>query len=239
MACLEKEKVDFTVNLGDLIDRDFSSFEPVMKIINDSELKTFIIAGNHDYSVSKELKNSIPMLTESEKGYYSVIYRNFRLIFLNGNEVSTYASADPEKVKEAEALISGMKEAGSVNAVEWNGGIGKEQINWLTQQLDEAAGQNEKVILLCHFPVAPENIHNLFNCNTILELLSRYRNVVAWFNGHNHAGNYARVNGIHCLTFRGMVETADSNSFAIVRVFADRLLIEGYGREISGELTFK
>jgi predicted phosphodiesterase len=233
-----KEKVDFAVNLGDLIDRDFNSYAPVMKIIDSAGLKTFSIMGNHDYSVDPNLKSSIPLTTESAEGYYAIIYRNFRLVFLNGNEISTYASSDPGKITEAKKLIADLKEKGAVNAVEWNGGIGPEQTKWLIQQLDEANSQNEHVMILCHFPVAPENIHNLFNYNKILELLARYRNIVAWMNGHNHAGNYALVNGMHCVTFRGMVETIDSNSFAIVKVYNDRLVISGYGRENPRELGF-
>ncbi|MFC2947641.1 hypothetical protein [Virgibacillus sediminis] len=56
-------------------------------------------------------------------------------------------------------------------------------------------------------------------------------NVVAYVNGHNHAGNYALKNDVHYVTLQGMVKTEDSNSYSIVQVYKDRLEIDGYGRE--------
>ncbi len=40
---------------------------------------------------------------------------------------------------------------------------------------------------------------------------------------------------IHHLNFQGMVETVD-NAYAIVHVFADRMEVEGFGREESRTL---
>jgi manganese-dependent ADP-ribose/CDP-alcohol diphosphatase len=56
-------------------------------------------------------------------------------------------------------------------------------------------------------------------------------NVIAYFNGHNHEGNFAVKNGISYVDFQGMVETADTNAYSLIRVYKDRLEIDGYGRE--------
>jgi len=105
-------------------------------------------------------------------------------------------------------------------------------------QLDKAAASNEKVIICCHFPVYPENIHNLLNYKEVLSVLNNYNNIVAWFNGHNHAGNYGNTNMIHFLTMKGMVETEKTNSFALVEVYNNRIWIKGYGREKSQILAY-
>ena len=85
-------------------------------------------------------------------------------------------------------------------------------------------------MIFCHFPVYPQNIHNLWNDEEIVRLLSQYSCVKAYINGHHHEGNYGKKNGIHYLTLKGMVDT-EQNACATVRVYHDRLEVEGYGRE--------
>jgi manganese-dependent ADP-ribose/CDP-alcohol diphosphatase len=225
-----EEQIDFLINLGDLIDKDFRSYKPVLDIIDSSGIKTFHVAGNHDYSVEARFKKRLPVI-QSADGYYSFIHENFRLVFLNGNEISTYISNNKASIKQAEENLTVMRKNGEINAVEWNGGFSTKQIVWLKNQLDEAADKNEKVLLLCHFPLVPDNVHNLLNYKEVLQILQNYRNIVAWFNGHNHAGDYGTFNKIHFVTFKGMVETDTSNSFAIIDVYNNKLLIRGYGRE--------
>jgi predicted MPP superfamily phosphohydrolase len=226
------------VNLGDLIDRDYESYKPVLSAINSSGIKTFHITGNHDYSVDPRYLGRLPVLNEYRDGYYSFSRGNYRLIFLNGNEISTYASSDKAIITQAGSYIDKLRKKGEVNAIEWNGGIGSIQLEWLISQLDAASAASEKVIILCHFPAAPENIHNLLNYKEVNVILSKYSNVVAWLNGHNHAGNYASVNKMHYVTFKGMVETRNLNSFAVIEVYRDKMIIRGYGREDSRVLTF-
>ncbi len=238
LASFRKDSVDFIINLGDLIERDYESFKPVLKALNSSGIKTYHITGNHDYSVDPPYLSRLPLLAGSREGYYSIVYKKFRFIFMNGNEISVYSSANKTLTMQAESYIAGMKKKGEINAIEWNGGIGSEQLLWITGQLEDAADSDEKVIMICHFPVAPENIHNLLNYREVLEKLSKYNNIIAWFSGHNHEGNYIRVNNIHHVTFKGMVETKDKNSFAIIDVTDNKMTIKGYGREDTRELSF-
>lgn len=233
-----EDSVNFAVNLGDLIDGDFSSYAPVMDIIKTSGIKTYHVTGNHDYAVENELKKKLPVLTGSKKGYYSFVSGDFRFIFLNGNEISTYASSSAKEVNKGTEYLNKLKAAGEINSVEWNGGIGKDQIEWLEKELNEANTENQRVFLFCHFPVFPMNMHNLLNYNDILDILKKYNNIIAWFNGHNHAGNYGNFNMIHFVTFRGMVETATSGSYSIVDVYSNKIWIRGFGREKSQILAY-
>jgi manganese-dependent ADP-ribose/CDP-alcohol diphosphatase len=238
LLAFRKDSVDFMINLGDLIEKDYESFKPVLNTINRSGIKTYHITGNHDYSVDPRYLSRLPVCNESRDGYYSVIIMNYRLIFLNGNEISTYVSSDKTRIKQAFEYIEQLKKNGDINAIEWNGGIGSDQQKWIISQLDDASAASETVIFLCHFPVWPVNIHNLLNYKEVNNILSKYGNIVAWLNGHNHEGNYDRLQNIHCVTFKGMVETKDSNSYAIIEVYNNRLIIKGYGRENSRVLDF-
>jgi len=235
---LKADSVSFVINLGDLIDRDFISYKPVMDLLDSSGLRIYHVAGNHDYSVDARYKRKIPVPATSKNGYYSLVIENFRFIFLNGNEVSTYFSINKASVKNASSILAAMKEKGEVNAVDWNGGMGNEQINWLKSQLDLSVAANEKVFLACHFPLFPENVHNLLNYKEVLSLLENYHNIIAWLNGHNHAGNYGNFNMIHFVTFRGMVETDSGNSFARVEVYKNKIWIKGAGREKNQILAY-
>jgi manganese-dependent ADP-ribose/CDP-alcohol diphosphatase len=238
LKTLKTDSVRFIINLGDLIDKDFASFNPVLDIINSSGLEIYHVAGNHDYSVEGEYKKRLPVLTPSKAGYYSLLLEGNRFIFLNGNEQSTYFSDDETEIKEAALNLASMKQKGEINAVEWNGGFSTKQIEWLKYQLDMANDANEKVFLICHFPIMPENVHNLLNYKEVLAILENYHNIIAWFNGHNHAGNYGTVNLIHFVTFRGMVETESDNSYARIDVYKNKLWINGYGREKSRSLVY-
>jgi 3',5'-cyclic AMP phosphodiesterase CpdA len=234
----KEDTVDFAVNLGDIIDGDFESYAPVMDIIRSSGIKTYHVTGNHDYAVESKLKKKLPVLSGSKKGYYSFVSGGFRFIFLNGNEISTYASSAGKEINKGTAYLNRLKAAGEINSVEWNGGIGRNQLEWFEKELKEANAENQKVFIFCHFPIFPMNIHNLLNYNDVLEILKKYSNIVAWFNGHNHAGNYGNFNMIHFVTFRGMVETATSGSYSIVDVYSNKIWIRGFGREKSLILAY-
>jgi predicted phosphodiesterase len=235
----KSEGVNFVINLGDLINSNYNSYKPVMEIIASSGIETHHLTGNHDYAVDEMIKDKLPVLLNNPSGYYSLKKnKGFRFIFLNGNEISTYAYADVSEIKKHQSYLDSLKKAGKKNAIEWNGGIGKRQLEFLEKQLKQASKNNEKVIIACHFPVFPENIHNLLNYGEVLDLINKYDNTVVWFNGHNHAGNYGIYGSAHFITFRGMVETPGINSFAIIRIYQNKIEISGYGRESNRIITF-
>jgi hypothetical protein len=136
-------------------------------------------------------------------------------------------------------MLNEFKAQKRKNAQSWNSAIGPDQILWLEKQLIEAAKAGEKAIISCHYPILPDNIHNLWNDREVLALMDKHSNtVIAWFNGHNHAGNYAQHKGVHYITVQGMVDTADSNAYAVLDVLPNALRIHGNGRVPSRLLTF-
>lgn len=229
---------EFLINLGDLIDRDYSSFGPVMNILDSSGLKIFHCLGNHDFTVEKKYKNKFPPGLLDKNGYYTFSYNGFRFLILNGNEISTYYSDNKSSVKESLSYIEALKNEGAINAIDWNGGMSSSQISWLEGQLNSAMKEGEKVFLFCHFPVFPENNHNLLNYKEVLNILGNYNNIIAWFAGHDHAGNYGNFNMIHFVTLKGMIETEDTGSYAVIEVYNNRIWIRGAGREKSQILAY-
>ncbi len=238
-ACIaefNKNDLAFAVHLGDYIDKNFASFDTLQPIIDQLQTPLKQVLGNHDFSVEETLKRKVPKRMGLSRRYYSFKEQNWRFIALDGNDLSTFASFGKRKQAEATHLLKEIEAAGNINAQTWNGGVSSRQIKWLEKQLRRADRKGESVILFCHFPVHPIDPHNLWNDRKIQEVLAAHPAVKAYFNGHNHAGAYGEKDGIHYLTFAGMVDTPDNTSYAIVRIQKDRILIQGFGRQEDLEL---
>ncbi len=229
IAALNRSPLDFVVNLGDTIDRNFASFEPIMRLFREVRAPLRHVLGNHDFDVAPELKPLVARRLGLEHGtYHAWSQRGWRFIVLDGTEVSLFAHAPG--TPEHAAATRAMKALPGKPAT-WNGGISPGQVAWLKGQLAAARTHGERVILFCHWPVFPQDGHNLWNGPEVLRLVLEHRDVVAaWMNGHNHAGNYGVKDGVHFLNFKGMVDTAQ-NCWAEVTVFPDRLEVAGFARE--------
>lgn len=240
VAALNGEDLRFVVTLGDIIDRDVASYERILPIYRTLRHQTRFVLGNHDFDVAPEHRGRVPRLLGMEGPYYDFAVAGTRFIVLDGNDVSLFAPPpdDPRRTLAAERLERAKAE-GLVNAKPWNGSLGDAQLAWLERSLQTARAAGERVVVLSHYPVAPDNPHNLWDAGRITTLLARQPHVIAYFSGHNHAGNYAERDGIHYVTFHGMVDTPISSAFAIVEIAGDRLEIQGFGREPSRSLTLK
>lgn len=234
----EVDEIDFVVNLGDLIDQDFSSFEKINAVLETSQKEVYQITGNHDLEVKKEYIDKVPWQLNLEKTYYTFNKNGWQFIFLDGNEL-TFQSTNPEIVAQAEKIVKQLSEDDKPNAHDWNGGIGTEQIKWLEIQLTKAEKNKQKVVLFCHYPLLPFEAHALWNSEEILSILNRFSCVKAWINGHNHAGNYALQNGIHYITMKGMVDTEKENAYSIISLAKNKIEIKGFEREVSRSLPVK
>jgi manganese-dependent ADP-ribose/CDP-alcohol diphosphatase len=229
-----QKKVDFVISLGDFIDHDFHSFDTLGVIMKRLGSPVHYVMGNHDFSVAPQELKSVPAILHLKKMYYTFKKDQWRFIALDGNEVSTYATVnDAKKAQAAKDTLQALKSRKSSNAQTWNGGISDKQFNWLKKQLNAAQKANEKVIVLCHFPVSPERGRlNLWNYSAVKSLIRQYPNVFAYLNGHDHKGGYQQENGVHYVTFKGMVEK-DENAFSTVDAYADHLEITGVGAQQS------
>jgi manganese-dependent ADP-ribose/CDP-alcohol diphosphatase len=237
---LNTKDLSFVVQLGDLIDRDFRSFDTIISIYNQLDTKKYHVLGNHDFGVSSEKKDSILSKLGLTERYYDFCIKNWRFIVLDGNDISLFANiAGSDKYKKAENIYNELVKRNAPNANTWNGTLSKEQIDWMENKLKESTEAGERVILFCHYPVYPDyNAHNLWNSTELINLIESFDCIVAYINGHNHHGNYGIKKGIHYLTLHGMVETQLENSYVIVEVYNNYLKVVGYGREPNRILKF-
>ena len=225
----------FVVHLGDFIDRDFKSFDVVGPIFGRLKAPGHHVLGNHDFSVADDKKPLVPAKLGLRSRYYDFAAPGWRFVVVDGNDVSLYAH--PKGSREhaaAEAYYRTLK--GS--PPKWNGAVGPAQLRWIRDTLRKASRAKERVVFFCHFPIFPENVHNLWNGAEVRAAIESSPAVVAWINGHNHAGNYGREKGVHYLTLKGMVDTEET-AYSVVKVFADRLELTGYGRQKDRTLTVR
>ena len=232
---LNRFELEFVVHLGDFIDRDFGSFKVVGPIFDGLKAPGYHVLGNHDFAVSDQQKALVPAKLGLENRYYAFQAEGWRFLVLDGNDISFIAW--PKGSAEYQAATDYYSKL-KTESPKWNGAVGKEQLAWLTDNLDEAKKANEKVMVFCHFPVFPANSHNLWNADEVMQLLEQYDEVKAYVNGHNHAGNYGEKNGIHYLTLKAMVDT-EENAYAVMQVFDDRLEMSGFGREKDRSLKLR
>ena len=231
------EDLAFVVTLGDLIDRGFENFEGILPVYEALKHRSILLPGNHDFAVEPEHLSQVHQRLGMPAPWYDFTIGKHRFVVLDGNDVSLFAPplSDPRR-DIAAARLAALQADCAINAQTWNGSFSDEQFDWLRSTLQKADAANETVILFCHYPLYPPNAHNMWDAPDIINLLSEHDCAAAWFNGHNHDGNFGTLLGTHFVNFKGMVDTPDENTFAIADVYPDRIEIRGFGREESRTL---
>ncbi|HUR57074.1 MAG TPA: metallophosphoesterase [Opitutaceae bacterium] len=230
----------FCAHLGDLIDRSENSFDAILKPFGQSRQRWHHLLGNHDFEVIDAEKARVPGRLAMPGRHSFFDHAGFRFVILDTNDVSVYAHAagTPERAA-AEKELARVQAAKLPQAQTWNGAIGGTQLAWFERTCREAKAASRRVIVLAHHPVLPAGQHVIWNAPETLAVVERQSNVVAWLNGHNHAGAFGERAGIPYVTMHGMIETIDTTAFATARILRDRMIIAGHGREPSRELKFR
>lgn len=231
---LNRENVQFTVALGDLSDRETNRHLPaVLQVLETLKQPVYHTPGNHDYggiTDNEALYRQLGM----PSSYYSFTREGWRFILLNTNEISTYSNiSGTEKEAELQSMWKRIEESGRSNRETYNGGIGREQLKWLKEELDTARQNHESVLLFSHHPLYAAPGLTALNDLEILELITGYACVKGVISGHHHPGDYGEYKGIPFIVTEGMIETEAENAYGIVDIYKDRLQFTGKGRSRS------
>jgi hypothetical protein len=232
VTALNRDPLAFDIQLGDLIDSRGADLDAIQRVFDELKAPHYSVLGNHDFSAGRPAL--IPRLAKSAY-YHFGSEKGWRFLVTDGMDVSVREPGGAQ-------ILQRLRASGAKNAQDWNGAIGPKQMEWLRSELDAADRVHERVIVFSHFPIlaqASTPAHLLWNHEEVLTLVEKHPCVVGWFNGHDHAGGYAERNGIHHVTFPGMVESGEKNSYSVVRVFDDRVEIEGTGTAPRRVLTLR
>ena len=230
IQCFNQQNVQFTINLGDIIDRKNSDLKTILSSLAYLNNEIYHITGHHDYK--EVIDNSIlyrQLSMPSE--YYSFKKQNCTFIMLNTNEVSAYANVmGTKKEQELAEMLEHIRQIGGKQAYSWNGGVSKEQMKWLNNLLAECEKNNDCVLIFTHHPLYPQSEFTALNNMEILDSISKYSCVKAVFSGHHHAGALGFYKGIPMITHEGMIETKNQNAYSIVEITQDSIRVKGFGR---------
>ena len=240
IADLNGQDLRFVATLGDIIDRYWESYAHIMPLYDTLKHPKMFLLGNHDYEIGRDYLNSVLRTVGMPSTYYDFAGGGWRFVVIDGNDVTTFAPpvGDPRRDLAA-ARLAALKATGASNAQSWNGSLSDAQFAWLGETMDKARAARENVVVMGHYPLFPANIHNMWDAPRIVDLLTGYDNFVAYFCGHNHAGNYGEVAGRHFMNFKGMVDTATTSAYSVVEFHPDRLEILGRGREENRTLMIR
>jgi len=261
----DQTDIRFIAQLGDLIDgrnKDAglsdSSLNAVQSTIGKCQCKTvYSMVGNHELYNHSYSQLVAHQLVPEAKGYYSAeIAQGWRLIVLNGFDISTIAWGpmhpstkaawkylDAHNTNDCRVTDGSVDWTKGLTGLErrwvpFNGAVGPEQLQWLDSELQAATELSQRVLVSCHVPIQPGSCTSsclLWNFEEVLAILHQHGNVAAYLAGHDHNGGYARdETGVHHITFKSPLEAPPpSTCFATVDVHPSCLLIHGAGTQNS------
>jgi len=239
MDVLEEANIDFLLNLGDLVDRDLSSYDTILPILHSKEIEVYSLLGNHEFTdIPDSEKSSLFERLNMPSPYYSFVENGWRFVFLNSNDISTYAySEGSEASVYAGDYIKALGD--NPNAHEWNGGIGEKQMQWLDSLLSSSDTLGEHVIVASHHNIFPLSIASMLNGEELSSLLESHNSVKLVIAGHHHEGSFVEQNGLHYWTAKAMLDYPDQTAFSIVDIRDNEISIDGYGREPDRVITYE
>jgi 3',5'-cyclic AMP phosphodiesterase CpdA len=237
-SVINDQEVDFTVVLGDLVDAGMKDILPVQQRLATLKQPVYNILGNHDF-VDVEDGSTLYKQFAMPSSYYIIEKDQWIFILLNTNELSEYATKEGSSQREEwKKMNDQIMVAKRENAQPWNGGIGSKQLQWMEKQIQKANRKSKQVIIFTHHPLFPENGLEALNNREILSIIEKYSNVRAVISGHHHEGNFGVYKNIPMVTLEGMVETEAKNSYGIIELYANKLVIKGYGRMTTRTFEF-
>ena len=205
-----------------------------MPVFGDFGHPVHHVLGNHDFTVADAEKGRVVSTLGMPGDYYSFTVSGVKFMMLDTNDLSTYKHpAGSAADLEAEAALKKLTAGGSDNAKPWNGGVSSTQLAWLDKELTAADAAKQPAIVCGHHPILPEQGLQAWNSREIFRMLGRHPSVRAYLCGHHHAGNEVISDGIPCITFKSILHEPGITAYAVLRLFNDRLVIEGRGREKS------
>ncbi len=202
----ERDRPDFVVELGDLIDAADSvdTERQYLKRINREFValpgKKHYVLGNH--CVQTLTKPEFLEAVERKKSYYSFDASGFHFIVLDA------------------CFRGDGKPYGRKNFQWTDANVPAVELEWLAGDLKTAKG---KTVVFAHQRLDVENNHGVKNAKAVRKVLEDSGKVLAVFQGHSHQNDYKEIAGIHYCVLVAMVEGAGlkNNAYSLLDLSAD------------------
>lgn len=205
-ARLGSSKLDFVVELGDLIDAaDSVDVElDYLKTVNFEFAKLcsdrHYVLGNH--CVDTLYKSEFLDEVQQRESYYSFDRGDYHFIVLD----SCFRSDD--------------QPYGRKNSTWTDANIPGFELDWLKADLEST---DKEVIVFAHQRLDVTNDHGVRNNAEVRRILESSGRVSVVFQGHSHKNDLKEIGGIHYCTLVAMVEGRgqESSGYSLLQLFAD------------------
>lgn len=234
---MNREKVDFLIELGDFKDQGESPSETQTLDFLDTiesqfqkfEGPCYHVLGNHDEdSISKSqfLSRIRNGNEETAKNFYSFLVKGIQFLVIDANFISDDVPYEKGNFDWKICHVSSP------------------QLEWLKTEIENYEGPS--VIFIHQRLDSLVSLKNFCpgNADEVRKILEDSGKVIAVFQGHDHRGGFNSINGIPYYSISGMIEGEgpENNSYAIVEIIRkkkDTFQIEVRGYRKASSLTFK
>lgn len=199
-----KEKPDFVIELGDLIDAA-DSVEAEQKYLARINKEFSALPGDKHYVLGN---HCVATLTKDE--------------FLDGvGRKNSHYSFDAGGLHfiVLDACFRSDGQPYGRNNSKWNdANIPDDQVEWLRADL---SATKSKTIVFAHQRLDVKTDHGVKNAEPIRKVLEDSGKVLAVFQGHSHKNDIKEISGIHYCTLVAMVEGsgAENNGYSVMDIF--------------------
>ena len=201
-----KDKPDFVVELGDLIDAadsveiEFAYLKRINKDFAAIHRSRHYVLGNH--CVETLTKDEFLGAVGQPKSYYSFESGGFHFIVLDA------------------CFRSDGKPYGRKNSKWTDANVPTAELDWLKEDLK---GTARMIVVFVHQRLDVANNYGIKNATAIRKVLEESGRVLAVLQGHSHKNDYREIAGIHYCTLVGMIEGsgAENNGYSTVEVGTD------------------
>ncbi|MBL8818164.1 MAG: metallophosphoesterase [Planctomyces sp.] len=202
----EKDKVNFVVELGDLIDAadtvetEQRYLRTIYREYSAISKDRHCVLGNHcvDTLTKAEFLEGV----EQTQSYYSFDRGDFHFVILDA------------------CFRSDGKPYGRKNSLWTDANIPAAEVEWLK---DDLKSTSRKTIVFAHQRLDVSNDHGIRNCPELRTIFEDSGKVLAVFQGHSHQNDLKDIGGIHYCTLVAMVEGsgAENNGYSVMEISKD------------------
>ena len=231
LAMLNRHKLDFVVNLGDLGDGISRSEIPeILNVYSNSVHPVRHVIGNHDFVQYQHAE--LLELLELPNFFYEFTVKGICFIVINSLEVSRFS---PPGSQEAQMASRYRQDNDFRRLRDWDGMLSQKSRQLLDMALQNAASRGEQAVILSHIQINPEasgcyeNVV-MWDHRQLLEIFDRHPHLCCCFAGHYHPGGLALRRRVLYKTVKALCNAAEPTA-VIVRSNGDQIVLTGIGEE--------
>jgi len=215
----EKDRADFIVELGDLIDAA-DTVETEQRYLKEINREFCAISKDRHYVLGNHCVDTLTKAeflggVEQKESYYSFDRGDFHFVVLDAcfrNDGEPYGRKNSK----------------------WNdANIPAAELEWLQADLRST---DRKTVVFAHQRLDVSNDHGVKNCPEVRGVLQDSGKVLAVLQGHSHQNDLKDIGGIHYCTLVAMVEGtgAENSGYSIMEIAADGVIrLMGFRKQMA------